>query len=130
MQIEFTIDAGALFVLDAVRVPRSARAGTRVAVALAEDGVISQEDAVMRVPPHTLIDLLHRQVDETSPRDVFASGIAASPGAATGRIVFSQGRRRRPPPARSPAFSSAARPGPRTFAGCTASVGVLTERAA
>ena len=88
MQIEFTVEDGHLSVLDAVRVARSARAGLKIAVALAEDEVISREEAVLRVEPRSLTELLHSQVDPRGPRDVIAQGIAASPGAATGRIVF------------------------------------------
>jgi pyruvate,orthophosphate dikinase len=89
MQIEFTIEDGHLAVLDAVRVQRSARAGLRIAVALAEDGVIEPDEAVLRVEPRALSELLHPQIDPRGPRDVIAAGIAASPGAAVGRIVFS-----------------------------------------
>ena len=89
MQIEFTLENGRLRILDGVRVPRSPRAAVRVAVALAQDGVIPQEEAVLRVDAASLGALLHRQVDPAAPRDRVASGIAASPGAATGRIVLS-----------------------------------------
>ncbi|WP_082484086.1 putative PEP-binding protein [Rubellimicrobium mesophilum] len=89
MQIEFTLENGRLCILDAVRVPRSARAAVRIAVALAQDGVIPREEAVMRVEPGSLTTLLHRQVDPAAPRDRIVTGIAASPGAASGRIVFS-----------------------------------------
>ena len=71
------------------RCTRSARAGLRIAVALADDGIITRNEAVLRVEPRALSELLHPQVDPRGPRDVFARGIAASPGAATGRIVFS-----------------------------------------
>ncbi len=89
MQIEFTIEDGRLAVIDAVKVQRSSRAGLRIAVALAEDGVISREDAVLRVEPRALPELLHPQVDPRGARDVVAKGIPASPGAATGGIAFS-----------------------------------------
>ena len=88
MQIEFTIENGQLHILDAVRVQRSNRASVRIAVALAEDQVIPTDEAVMRVDPAVLSELLHRQVDSVSPRDRIVRGIAASPGAAVGRIVF------------------------------------------
>lgn len=88
MQVKFTIDAGKLYILDAVRVQRSSRASVRIAVALAEDGVITRQDAVLRVEPVALSELLHRQVDPSAPRDVLVTGIAASPGAASGRIVL------------------------------------------
>ncbi len=89
MQVEFTIENGALRILDAVRVQRSSQAGVRIAVALAEDGVIPKEEAVLRVQPAALSELLHRQVDPRAKRDILVRGIAASPGAATGRIVTS-----------------------------------------
>ena len=89
MQIEFTIEGGRLAVLDAIKVARSSRAGLRIAVALAEDGIITRDEAVLRVEPGSLPELLHHQVDPRGSRDRFVHGIAASPGAATGRIVFS-----------------------------------------
>ncbi len=88
MQVEFVIENNELRILDAVRVQRSSQAAVRIAVALAEDGVIPREDAVMRVQPTALSELLHRQVDPDASRDRLVSGIAASPGAAFGRIVL------------------------------------------
>jgi pyruvate,orthophosphate dikinase len=88
LQVEFVIQNGDVHILDGVRVPRSARAAVRIAVALAEDGIISREEALMRIDPHTLTRLLHKQVDPMAVRDLLARGVAASPGAATGRLVF------------------------------------------
>jgi pyruvate,orthophosphate dikinase len=88
MEVKFTLQDGTLQILDAVRLQRSARASVRIAVALAEDHIISREEAVMRVEPAALSELLHRQVDPTAVRDVIVGGIAASPGAASGRIVL------------------------------------------
>ena len=89
MQIEFTIENGVVHILDGVRVQRAARAAVRIAVQLAEDGIIPKEEALMRIEPRALNELLHRQIDPEAERDVIATGIAASPGAATGKIVFS-----------------------------------------
>ena len=89
MQIEFTLMNGQLNILDAVRAPRSARAAVATVVNLANDGVISRGEALSRIPPFSLGQLLHRQVDAEAPRDVLGRGIAAAPGAATGKIVFS-----------------------------------------
>jgi len=89
MQIEFTLMNGQLRILDALRVPRSGRAEVAIAVALAEDGVISREEALSRIPPFTLNQVLHRQVAPGAARDVLTKGISAAPGAATGKIVFS-----------------------------------------
>ncbi|WP_294620388.1 putative PEP-binding protein [uncultured Roseovarius sp.] len=89
MQAEFTIESGDVYLLDGVRVSRNARSAVAISVALAEDGIISREEALMRVEPRGLNELLHRQIDPEAQRDVLARGIAASPGAASGRIVFS-----------------------------------------
>jgi pyruvate,orthophosphate dikinase len=89
MQVEFTIEDGTVHILDGVRVARSARAAVRIAVALANDGIIPRAEALMRVEPRALNEMLHRQVDPDARRDRLAVGIAASPGAASGRIVFS-----------------------------------------
>jgi len=89
MQAEFTVENGQVHILDGVRVARTARAAVRIAVSLAEDGIIPREEALTRIDPRSMNELLHRQVDAGAPRDTLASGIAASPGAATGRIVFS-----------------------------------------
>ena len=89
MEIEFTLDDGKLWVLDAVTVQRSSRASVRVAVDLANAGIIERDEALMRIQPKALSDLLHRQVDARAPTQHFVRGIAASPGAAIGRIVFS-----------------------------------------
>jgi pyruvate,orthophosphate dikinase len=88
MQVEFTIDQGRLYVLDAVRCPREARASVAIATALARDGIIPRSEALLRVTPSTLARLLHRQVAPGAARTVLATGIAASPGAAAGRITF------------------------------------------
>ena len=128
MTIEFIVTDGALSLIDAVRVERSSRAGVRIAVALARDGIIPPEEAVMRVPPRALSDLLHYQVDPRAPRDIITRGINASPGAATGRIVFT-----------AAAAQAAAARGescvlvrretvPEDIRGMHASVAVLTER--
>lgn len=89
MEIKFILRNGELTILDAIRVQRSSRAAVRIAVDLATSGVIPKEEAVMRVQPAALSELLHRQVDRTAKRDFLVRGIPASPGAASGRLVFS-----------------------------------------
>ena len=88
MQIEFMLQDGKLRILDGVRVQRSSQAAVRIAVALATDNIISREEALMRIDPRALNELLHRQIAPNADRDQLGLGIAASPGAATGRIVF------------------------------------------
>ena len=88
MQIEFTIEDGNLHILDGIKVARLAPAAIRIAVSLADKGIISKEEALMRIEPRALGELLHRQISPDAGRDVVGSGIAASPGAASGQIVF------------------------------------------
>jgi pyruvate,orthophosphate dikinase len=128
MQIEFTIEDGKLSVLDAVKVLRSARAGLRVAVALADDEVISRDEAVLRVEPRALSEMLHPQVDPRGPRDVFAKGIAASPGAAVGRVVFSSAAAQASAARGEPCILVRRETAPEDIRGMHSAVGVLTER--
>ena len=128
MQLEFTIEAGKLSILDAVRVPRNARADVRIAVALSRDGIIPTSEAVARIAPRALIELLHNQVDPEGPRDVFARGIAASPGAAVGRIYFSSEAAQKAAAGNEPVILVRRETTPEDIRGMHASVGVLTER--
>jgi len=128
MQIEFTVEDGHLSVLDAVKVTRSARAGLKIAVALADDGVIGRDEAILRVEPRALTELLHPQVDPRGPRDVFAKGIAASPGAATGRIVFSSAAAQASASRGEPCILVRRETAPEDIRGMHSAVGVLTER--
>jgi pyruvate,orthophosphate dikinase len=128
MQIEFAVEDGRLAVIDAVRVTRSSRAGLRIAVALADDGIIGQDEAVLRVEPRALSELLHPQVDPRSPRDVFARGIAASPGAAVGRIVFSSAAAQASAARGEPCILVRRETSPEDIRGMHSSAGVLTER--
>jgi len=128
MQAEFTIENGRLYLLDGIRVARNARAAVAIAVALAEDGVISREEALMRIEPRALNELLHRQVDPDAPRDVLARGIAASPGAASGRIVFSATEAQASTSRGEPCILVRRETSPEDIRGMHAAVGVLTER--
>ncbi|MEZ5912599.1 MAG: pyruvate, phosphate dikinase [Paracoccaceae bacterium] len=128
MQIEFTIENGALRVLDAVKVARSSRAAVRIAVALAEDGVITPQEAVLRVEPRALSELLHPQVDPRGPRDVIVRAIAASPGAARGRIVFSSAAAQASAAQGEACILVRRETAPEDIRGMHAAAGVLTER--
>ena len=128
MQIEFTIEDGRLSVIDAVKVQRSSRAALRIAVALAEEEIITREEAILRVEPRALSELLHPQVDPRAPRDVFAKGIAASPGGATGRIVFSSQAAQASAARGEPCILCRRETAPEDIRGMHSAVGVLTER--
>ena len=89
MQIEFTLQNGKLFILDAVPAPRNVGASVQVATSLVKRGIISKKEAILRIDPKSLSDLLHNQVIKGSNSEVICRGIAASPGASSGRLVFS-----------------------------------------
>ncbi|MEM1235094.1 MAG: putative PEP-binding protein, partial [Pseudomonadota bacterium] len=128
MQIKFAIEDGQLSIIDAVRVPRASRASVTVAVSLAQDGIIDKAEAIRRIEPAALSELLHSQIAPGASRDILATGIAASPGAASGQLVFSA----------SEAQASAARgeacvlvrreTSPEDIRGMHAAQAVLTER--
>lgn len=86
--VEFTIQAGKLYMLQTRTGKRTATAAVRMAVEMVEEGLIDKETAVLRVDPEQLDQLLHPMIDPKAQYDVIATGLPASPGAATGRIVF------------------------------------------
>ncbi len=86
--IEFTIQHGRLWMLQTRTGKRTAAAAVRIAVDMVEEGLIDKETAVMRVQPEQLDQLLHPTFDPKAEKKVVAKGLPASPGAATGRIVF------------------------------------------
>ncbi len=86
--IEFTVEQGRLWMLQTRNGKRTAKSALKVAVDLAAEGVISQEEAISRVEPSALDQLLHPTLDPKAARPVIAAGLPASPGAATGKIVF------------------------------------------
>ncbi len=87
--LEFTVERGKLWMLQTRSGKRTAKAALRIAVELAEAGVISKEEAISRVEPATLDQLLHPMLDPKAERKVIGAGLPASPGAASGEIVFS-----------------------------------------
>ncbi|MBN1408114.1 MAG: pyruvate, phosphate dikinase [Calditrichaceae bacterium] len=86
--IEFTIQKGRLWMLQTRNGKRTAAAAVRIAVEMVEEGLIDKKTAVMRVEPEQLDQLLHPMFDPKADINVIATGLPASPGAATGRIVF------------------------------------------
>ena len=86
--IEFTVERGKLWMLQTRTGKRTAKAALKIAVDMADEGLISQEEAVLRVDPMALDQLLHPTLDPDAARDVVTTGLPASPGAASGMIVF------------------------------------------
>ncbi|GEO99423.1 pyruvate, phosphate dikinase [Methylobacterium haplocladii] len=86
--MEFTIENGKLWMLQTRNGKRTAKAALRIAVELAGEGLISKEEAIRRIEPGSLDQLLHPMIDPDAERTVIATGLPASPGAAVGEIVF------------------------------------------
>ena len=86
--IEFTVERGKLWMLQTRSGKRTAKAALKIAVDMAAEGLITREEAVLRVDPMALDQLLHPTLDPQAPRDVLTKGLPASPGAASGKIVF------------------------------------------
>jgi pyruvate,orthophosphate dikinase len=87
--IEFTIEKGKLYMLQTRNAKRTARAAVKIAVDMVKEGLITKEEAILRVSPDQINQLLHAQIDPNAPKKVIAKGLPASPGAASGKVVFS-----------------------------------------
>src|SRR5438874_2233266 len=87
--LEFTVEKGKLWMLQTRSGKRTAKAALKIAVELAQEKLISEQEAITRVDPAELDQLLHPTIDPTAERKILASGLPASPGAASGEIVFS-----------------------------------------
>lgn len=86
--IEFTIERGKLYMLQTRSGKRTASAAVKVAVDMVNEGLITKEEAILRVDPASLDQLLHRRIDPAAKLEVIAKGLPASPGAASGQVVF------------------------------------------
>ncbi|HZK25633.1 MAG TPA: pyruvate, phosphate dikinase [Oscillospiraceae bacterium] len=86
--IEFTVERGKLFLLQTRSGKRTAAAAIKIAVNMAEEGLITKDEALLRVDPAQLNQLLHRRIDQDAKPEPIAKGLPASPGAACGEIVF------------------------------------------
>lgn len=86
--IEFTIEEGVLYLLQTRTGKRTAQSAVKIAVDMVAEGMITKEEALMRIEPKQLNDLLHPSLDPKAQKNVLGTGLPASPGAAVGRIVF------------------------------------------
>ncbi len=86
--IEFTVERGELYILQTRTGKRTAQAAIRIAVEMVQEGIIDKKTALLRVDPEQLDQLLHRRIDDSYERKQIAKGLPASPGAATGAVVF------------------------------------------
>src|SRR3954470_23663614 len=86
--IEFTVERGELYILQTRTGKRTAQAAIRIAVEMVKEGIIDKNTALLRVDPEQLDQLLHRRIDDSFERKQLTKGLPASPGAATGAVVF------------------------------------------
>ena len=87
--IEFTVENNKLWMLQTRSGKRTAKAAIKIAVDMVEEKLISKKEAILRIDPNTLDTLLHPTLDDKVKKEIIASGLPASPGAASGKVVFS-----------------------------------------
>ena len=126
--MEFTVERGKLWMLQTRGGKRTARAALKIAVDMANDGLISRADAVGRIEPLSLDQLLHPTIDPKAERTVVASGLPASPGAASGEIVFSSDEAEHLKAAGKRVILVRVETSPEDIHGMHASEGILTTR--
>jgi pyruvate,orthophosphate dikinase len=86
--IEFTVENGKLYMLQTRSGKRTAQAAVKIAVDMVKEGLISKEEALLRVSPDQVVSLLHRRIDPDAKVEIIAKGLPASPGAGSGHVVF------------------------------------------
>ena len=126
--MEFTVERGKLWMLQTRNGKRTAKASLRIAVDMANDGLLSREDAILRVDPASLDQLLHPTIDPKAERKILASGLPASPGAASGEIVFNSDEAEQLKAAGHKVILVRVETSPEDIHGMHAAEGILTTR--
>jgi pyruvate,orthophosphate dikinase len=126
--IEFTVERGKLWMLQTRSGKRTARAALKIAVDMANEGLITQEEAILRVDPQALDQLLHPTLDPNATRDVLTKGLPASPGAASGYAVFDSDTAEKRAAAGDAVILVRVETSPEDIHGMHAAKGILTAR--
>jgi pyruvate,orthophosphate dikinase len=126
--MEFTIERGRLYMLQTRRAQRSGAAALRIACDMVDERMISREEAIARIPPNDLNQLLHPTIDPSSKLDLLTTGLPASPGAACGTIVFDADRAEQLGRAGQPVILVRRETSPEDFHGMVIAKAVLTAR--
>jgi pyruvate,orthophosphate dikinase len=126
--IEFTVQRGKLYMLQTRSGKRTAQAALKVAVDMVKDGLIDQKEAIKRIDPASLDQLLHPMLDPKAPRKVIARGLPASPGAAGGHAVFTADEAEDRASKGEKVILVRAETSPEDIHGMHAAVGILTTR--
>lgn len=126
--IEFTVQKGKLWLLQTRTGKRTAKAALKIAIDMVDEGKISIEEALMRVDAKSLDQLLHPTIDPDAPKTVIASGLPASPGAASGKVYFSADEAERQAATGASVILVRVETSPEDIHGMHAAEGILTSR--
>lgn len=126
--IEFTVQQGKLWMLQTRSGKRTARAALKIAVDMANEGLITRDEAILRVDPQALDQLLHPTLDPNATRDVLTKGLPASPGAASGLAVFDSDTAEKRAAAGDAVILVRVETSPEDIHGMHAAKGILTAR--
>ncbi len=126
--IEFTIQNSRVWMLQTRSGKRTTEAAVRIAVDLAEEGILTREEAVLRVDPGGFTQLLHPTIDPTVEKELLTNGLPASPGAASGEIVFTSDEAERQKQQGHAVILVRTETSPEDIHGMHASAGILTAR--
>ena len=126
--IEFTVERGKLWMLQTRSGKRTAKAALKIAVDMAGEGLITRDEAILRIDPQALDQLLHPTLDPKAPRDVLTKGLPASPGAASGKVVFDADTAEKRAAAGDAVILVRVETSPEDIHGMHAAKGILTAR--
>jgi pyruvate,orthophosphate dikinase len=126
--LEFTIQEGKLYMLQCRSAKRTSKAAVRAAVEMTKEGLVTKEEALLRVDASSLDQLLHPTLDPSAPKKLLARGLAASPGAAQGRIIFSADEAERLAGQGEAVILVRVETSPEDIHGMSAARGILTAR--
>ncbi|MGB0453475.1 MAG: pyruvate, phosphate dikinase [Bacteriovoracaceae bacterium] len=126
--IEFTIEDGKLYLLQTRNGKRTAAAGIKIAVDLVSEEILSKEEALLKIEPESLNQLLHPRLDPNFSKNILAKGLPASPGAATGKIVFTSEKAHEMGSTGQRVLLVRQETSPEDIAGMVAAQGILTAR--
>ena len=126
--LEFTVQKGKLFMLQTRSGKRTAKAALKIAVDMVEEGLIDTEEALMRVDPQSLDQLLHPTLDPNAKKEIITRGLPASPGAASGKVVFTSDEAEKSANAGEKVLLCRQETSPEDISGMHAANGILTSR--
>ncbi len=126
--VEFTVENNKLWILQTRSGKRTAKSAVKIAVDMVKEKLISKKDAVLRIDPNSLDSLLHPTLDENSKIDIIAKGLPASPGAASGKVVFTSDEAERLDDMMQNTILVRVETSPEDIHGMHAAKGILTAR--